>query len=36
MKGFRYFRVKSHLFYYSFASDEVRISAIIPGRMQRA
>lgn len=36
MKGYRYFAAFDYLFYYSITSDEVRVSAIIPGRMRRA
>ena len=36
MRGYRYFVVFDHLFYYSVSSSEVRISAIIPGRMEQA
>jgi plasmid stabilization system protein ParE len=36
MKGYRYFVALGILFYYSVSSDEVRISAILPGRMRRA
>jgi hypothetical protein len=36
MKGYRYFVVEGYLFYYSVTSAEVRISAILPGRMRRA
>jgi plasmid stabilization system protein ParE len=36
MRGYRYFVIDDYLFYYSVTSAEVRISAIIPGRMRRA
>ena len=36
MEGYRYFRAKDYLFYYSSAGEELRIAAIIPGRMERA
>jgi plasmid stabilization system protein ParE len=36
MKGYRYFIAEGYLFYYSVASDEIRVSAIIPGRMRQA
>jgi len=36
MKGYRYFIALGFLFYSSVSSDEVRISAILPGRMRRA
>ena len=36
MKGYRYFVALDYLFYYSLASNEIRLSAIIPGRMREA
>jgi plasmid stabilization system protein ParE len=33
MTGYRYFTVKEYLFYYSVSSEELRLAAIIPGRM---
>jgi plasmid stabilization system protein ParE len=36
MRGYRYFAAGRHLFYYSVNSQEVRITAIIPGAMRRA
>ena len=36
MRGYRYFVAYSVLFYYSASSTEVRISAILPGRMRGA
>ena len=36
MRGYRYFISGSHLFYYKLSSEEVRISAIIPGVMRKA
>jgi plasmid stabilization system protein ParE len=36
MRGYRYFVAGKHLFYYSLSSQEVRITAIIPGVMRRA
>ena len=36
MRGYRYFVVNQHLFYYSLSKEEVRISAIIPGAMRQA
>jgi plasmid stabilization system protein ParE len=36
MKGYRYFAAFEYLFYYSIAGNEIRVSAIIPGRMRRA
>ena len=36
MKGYRYFVVDDYLFYYSVTSSEIRISAILPGRVYHA
>jgi plasmid stabilization system protein ParE len=36
MRGYRYFVADRHLFYYSLNSEEVLITAIIPGAMRRA
>ena len=36
MRGYRYFGSFGYLFFYSVASSEIRISAIIPGRMSKA
>lgn len=36
MRGYRYFIAGRHLIYYSVNSQEVRITAIIPGAMRRA
>ena len=36
MRGYRYFAASRHLVYYSLKSQEVRITAIIPGAMRRA
>jgi len=36
MKGYRFFAVFDNLFYYSVSSTEIRIAAIIPGRMRDA
>lgn len=36
MRHYRYFVAFGYLFYYSVASTEVRLSAIIPGRMRQA
>jgi len=36
MRGYRYFIVGRHLIYYSVNSQEVRITAVIPGAMRRA
>jgi plasmid stabilization system protein ParE len=36
MRGYRYFAAGRHLFYYSVKSQEVRITAVIPGAMRRA
>ncbi len=36
MRGYRYFVAGRHLFYYSLTSEEVRITAIIPGVMRHA
>jgi plasmid stabilization system protein ParE len=36
MSGYRYFNVCGVLFYYSVSSQEVRIAAILPGRMRLA
>jgi hypothetical protein len=36
MRGYRYFVAHGFLFYYSVSSGEVRIEAILPGRMRLA
>jgi plasmid stabilization system protein ParE len=36
MQGYRYFVAYGVLFYYSASSTEIRISAILPGRMRQA
>ncbi len=36
MRGYRYFVAYEFLFFYSISSEEVRIAAIVPGRMNRA
>jgi plasmid stabilization system protein ParE len=36
MRGYRYFAAGRHLFYYTLNSDQVRITAIIPGAMRQA
>jgi plasmid stabilization system protein ParE len=36
MRGYRHFAAGRHLVYYSVNSQEVRITAIIPGAMRRA
>lgn len=36
MRGYRYFVAYSVLFYYTASSTEIRISAILPGRMRGA
>lgn len=36
MRGYRYFVAGQHLFYYQESSQEVRLTAIIPGVMRRA
>jgi plasmid stabilization system protein ParE len=36
MQGYRYFTSKGYLFYYRFTQEELRIAAIIPGRMEAA
>lgn len=36
MRGYRYFVARGVLFYYSVSSVEVRIAAILPGRMRLA
>jgi hypothetical protein len=34
MRGYRYFVAYGVLFYYSVSSAEIRIAAILPGRMR--
>jgi plasmid stabilization system protein ParE len=36
MRGYRYFLAGRHLFYYSVASTEIRLMAIIPAMMRSA
>lgn len=36
MKSYRYFTSKGYLFYYQFTDQELRVAAIIPGRMEQA
>ena len=36
MRGYRYFVAGRHLFYYKLSSQEVRITAILPGAMRSA
>jgi len=36
MRGYRYFNALGYHFYYSTSSQEVRIAAILPGRMEHA
>jgi len=36
MRGYRYFVSGRHLFYYSLNSQQVRVTAIIPGAMRKA
>jgi plasmid stabilization system protein ParE len=36
MRGYRYFGAHGTLFYYSVSSAEIRIAAILPGRMRLA
>lgn len=36
MRGYRYFVAGRHLFYYSLNSQQVRVTAIIPGAMRKA
>ena len=36
LAGYRSFPVRSYLFYYSVSSSEIRIIAILPGRMEEA
>jgi plasmid stabilization system protein ParE len=36
MRGYHYFVADRHLFYYSIAGDEIRLTAIIPAAMRRA
>jgi plasmid stabilization system protein ParE len=36
MRGYRYFAAGRHLIYYGVSSQEIRITAIIPGAMRRA
>ena len=36
MRGYRYFTVGGYYFYYSTSSQEVRIAAILPSRMEQA
>jgi plasmid stabilization system protein ParE len=36
MRGYRYFVAGRHLFYYSVASTEIRVTAIIPAMMRTA
>ena len=36
MRGYRYFGVGRFLFYYTVASAEIRLTAIIPAAMRRA
>ena len=36
MRGYRYFTVKGYLFYYSFTAEDLRVAAILPGRMEQA
>ena len=36
MRGYRYFVAGRHLFYYSLNSQQVRVTAIIPGVMRKA
>ena len=36
MRGYRYFNSFGYYFYYRISSQEVRITAILPGRMEQA
>ena len=36
MRGYRYFIANGVLFYYSISLTEIRIAAILPGRMRLA
>jgi plasmid stabilization system protein ParE len=36
MRGYRYFNVLGYYFYYSISSQEIRVAAILPGRMEQA
>jgi plasmid stabilization system protein ParE len=36
MRGYRYFIANQHVFYYSVASTEIRVTAIIPATMRLA
>ena len=36
MAGYRSFTVYAYLFYYSVSSNEIRVAAILPGRMEQA
>jgi plasmid stabilization system protein ParE len=36
MRGYRYFIADAHLFYYRLSSDEIFLTAIIPGAMRQA
>ena len=36
MQGYRYFNALGYHFYYATSSQEIRITAILPGRMEQA
>lgn len=36
MRGYRYFNALGYNFYYTTSSQELRIAAILPGRMEQA
>jgi hypothetical protein len=36
MRGYRYFNALGYYFYYSTSSQEVRLAAILPSRMEQA
>jgi len=36
MRGYRYFNALGYYFYYSISSQEIRVTAVHPGRMEQA
>jgi len=36
MRGYRYFNALGYYFYYSISSQEIRVMAILPARMEQA
>jgi hypothetical protein len=36
MRGYRYFNALGYYFYYSISSRELRVAAILPGRLEQA